>query len=189
MTGAWPAGVTPPPPGAPAAPAAPLILTAALPPALSAALARARATLDPARAARTPPHLALFRHLPGPMLPALLADIRALVADGPAPDFTLELARVRSRALMARARSPRLDELRAALAGRWHGLLAPGDIAPPPLHVTLAGRASAQRPELPPAPLLSGPHRVPALLLWAHRGGGERDEPVWTPLVAIPFRQ
>lgn len=180
----------PPPPGPPAAPAAPLILTAALPEALAAAIARARAVLDPGRAARTPPHLTLFRHLPGPMLPALLADIRALVADGPAPGFTLERPRAQGGQLLARARSPRLDDLRAELADRWHGLLAPGDRVPPRLHVTL-GRAGGSgagggvpTPALPP-----GPHRVGALLMWAHRGDALRDEPVWTALVAVPFRR
>lgn len=156
MTGAWPAGVAAPPRQAPVALAAPLVLTAALPPSLDRWLAEARARLDPGRAARTPPHLALFRHLPGPLL-------------------------------MARVRSDGLDGLRAALGERWHGLLAPGDSAPAPLHVTLAGGRGAAGPASAAPP---GPHRVAALLLWAHRGAaGQSDEPVWTPLVAVPFRR
>jgi hypothetical protein len=185
MTGAWPASVRAPD-GPPGPIPAPLLLTAALPPALAAVLAEARRTLDPARAARTPPHLTLFRHLPGPELLALLADIRAMVRGQPAPAFRLDPPRATRGAAMARVRSDALDALRAALAERWHGLLAPGDVAPPLLHVTL-GRG---RPEGAPLPALpAGPHRVPALLLWAHGGEGQRDEPRWTPLVAIPFRR
>lgn len=187
MTGAWPAGVAAPPRQAPVALAAPLVLTAALPPSLDRWLAEARARLDPGRAARTPPHLALFRHLPGPLLPALLADIRALVADTTAPALRLDPPRAARGALMARVRSDGLDGLRAALGGRWHGLLAPGDSAPAPLHVTLAGGRGAAGPASAAPP---GPHRVAALLLWAHRGAaGQSDEPVWTALVAVPFRR
>jgi hypothetical protein len=81
---------------------------------------------------------------------------------------------------------PDLDALREALAGRWHGLLLPGDAAPARLHLTLAAEFPA-RDALPP-PLPPGPHRAPGLLLWRHLGPQARGEPFWSPLVAVGFR-
>jgi hypothetical protein len=166
--------------------AAPLLLTVALPPALQAAADAQRRALDPARAARTPAHLTLFRHLPGPGLAALAADCRALAAD--APGFTVGPAARVGEALHARVMSPALEALRDELARRWHGLLLPGDAAPPRLHISLAGRHAAGAPL--PLPLPAGPHRAGGLLLWAlHGAGSGRGEAFWSPLVAVAFRR
>lgn len=81
---------------------------------------------------------------------------------------------------MAPLHSPDADLLREELAGRWHGLLAPGDIAPPRLHLSL-GRGG--RTEPPPPPPAEGPHISPALLLWQY------GKTVWTPLVTFAFRR
>jgi len=181
---------------------APLILTAALPPALQAAADAARSRLYPEGAARAPAHLGLFRHLPGTMADDLGHDIRALAAQMPAPMLELCPAHRKAGALMLPVQSLALDHLRADLAARWHGLLAPGDIAPPALHITLAGaRAPArqttvtgarapcapasQTAQIPPA-LAAAQWRCPGLLLWRVGGYGEA---CWSPLVAWRFHR
>ncbi|MGL6043274.1 MAG: hypothetical protein ACRC1J_05070, partial [Sandaracinobacteroides sp.] len=75
------------------------------------------------------------------------------------------------------ASSPGLDTLREQLAGRWHGLLAPGDLSRPRLHISL-GKGREQPPNLPAAAW-----RVPGLLLWQY------GKACWTPLVACRFRR
>lgn len=190
MVGLWPAGWRPDPDAA-FGQATPLLLTVALPPALQGAAEALRGRLDPARAARTPAHLTLFRHLPGREAPALLADCRAL-ADL-APGFHVAPPRRVDGALHAPVSSPALDLLRAELAARWHGLLLPADQAPPRLHLTLA--SSFPKTALLPPPLPAGPHRAPGLLLWRHLGAlsprdrTTRGEAFWSPLVAVAFRR
>jgi hypothetical protein len=187
MAGLWPAGWAPrtershasP---APLADAAPLILTLALPDALQRRADDIRRDRLPDAAARAPAHLALFRHLPGLQQASLVHTLRALVA-GPAPLLEIgDAARWNGR-WVAPVQAPAQDRLRAELAARWHGLLAPGDLAPPRLHISLAeGRAA-------PPPLPPGPWRARGLLLWRHgHGGTERDGAFWTPLVAVAFR-
>jgi hypothetical protein len=185
MAGLWPAGWNALPEAAPGE-AVPLVLTVALPAQVQRAADALRQRLDPERAARTPAHLTLFRHLPGREAPALLADCRAL-ADR-APHFTLGPARRVEGALHAPVSSEALSQLRAELAERWHGLLMPGDAAPPRLHLTLAGRQPRDAP-LPP-PLPAGPHRAGGLLLWRYRGPARPSgEAFWSPLVAVAFRR
>lgn len=175
MTGLWPAGWFSARdecnPGR--NPASPLILTAALPRALQAA---ADARRQPEAAHHAPAHLGLFRHLPCLQAAELSRDAKAIMAEIEAP-FATMLPPVRREGLwVAPAQVPALDELREVLAMRWHGLLAPGDKAPPRLHISLT-RATA-----PPEPLPSGPWRLPGLLLWQY------GEACWTPLVALAFR-
>jgi hypothetical protein len=185
MVGLWPAGWKVGEDGG-AAGAVPLLLTVAMPAAVQRAADALRHRLDPERAARTPAHLTLFRHLPGAEAPALLADCRAL-ADR-APCFTLGPARRVDGALHAPVSSGDLLLLREALAARWHGLLMPGDAAPPRLHITLAGKAPLR--EAMPPPLPPGPHRAGGLLLWRHNGAAtRRGEAFWSPLVAVAFRR
>ncbi|MGL6044135.1 MAG: hypothetical protein ACRC1J_09440, partial [Sandaracinobacteroides sp.] len=86
MTGLWPAGWKADPARLPAAP---LVLTAALPPAVQQAADASRGRLQPEAAAHAPAHLTLFRHLPGLKADELLRDIRALAAELPAPSATL----------------------------------------------------------------------------------------------------
>lgn len=81
---------------------------------------------------------------------------------------------------MAPVLSPQTDDLRADFAERWHGLLAPGDIADPRLHLSLA---RGRRSDSVPPPLPAGPHIAPALLLWQY------GKAAWTPLVAFAFRR
>lgn len=81
---------------------------------------------------------------------------------------------------MAPVSSPAADLLREELAQRWHGLLAPGDIAPPRLHVSLQKSARTAPP--PPVPG-GGPWQSPGLLLWQY------GKALWTPLVAFAFRR
>jgi hypothetical protein len=165
----------------------------ALPDALQRQADAVRGAHAPEAAARAPAHLALFRHLPGPELGALVSTVRHALA-APAPMFRLQPPRAWDRRWVAPVEAPALDALRAELAERWHGLLAPGDHAPPRLHISLSTGRSA-----PPA-LPEGPWRARGLLLWQHggpalaaeRGGrrsaAERGGPFWTPLVALAFR-
>ncbi|MCG2841663.1 2'-5' RNA ligase family protein [Sandaracinobacter sp. RS1-74] len=177
MAGLWPAGWE----AARAEPmAAPLILTLALPPALQRAADERRAIDAPEAARHAPAHISLFRHLPGPSLDTLANDLRALARATPAPSFKLGSPLRREGMWMAPAQSPDADRLRETLASLWHGLLAPGDKAPPRLHLSLAratGRTAA------PHALPAGPWRSPALLLWRH--GAAR----WSPLVAFAFHR
>jgi hypothetical protein len=158
-------------------PAAPLILTAALPPALQQAADVLRGRMAPQAAMHAPAHLTLFRHLPGPAVADLLNDMRALAAGSTAPVGRLKVP-VRWEGLwVAPLVAPALDALRADLADRWHGLLAPGDLAPPRLHLSLGPGAN------PPPSLPETEWRVPGLLLWQY------GEACWTPLVACRFRR
>jgi hypothetical protein len=205
MAGLWPAGWAPSgPPVAATAQAAPLILTVALPDALQRQADAIRGHSRPEAAARAPAHLTLFRHLPGLQQPALVQTLRSLVV-GPPPGLRV-LPPVRwGDRWVAPVRAPDLDRLRAELADHWHGLLAPGDHAPPRLHISLSqGRAA-------PPPLPEGPWPARGLLLWRHeatdtrrrperegppfaaeRGrpllAAERGGPFWSPLVAVAFR-
>jgi hypothetical protein len=89
--------------------------------------------------------------------------------------------------------APALDALRAELAEQLHGLLAPGDHAPPLLHISLSSGRDA------PSPLGEGPWKARGLLLWRHEGAEmaadragsgmapERGGAFWTPLVAVAF--
>lgn len=153
--------------------AAPLILSAALPSALQSAADRLRPA---GRAAHAPAHLSLFRHLPGAERAVLLREARQLMAETAAPVATLLPPVQRERRWLAPVAAPELDVLREAFARRWHGLLAPGDIAPPRLHISLSDAA-------PSAPFPPGPWRLPGLLLWQY------GEACWTPLVALRFRR
>jgi hypothetical protein len=205
MAGLWPAGWAPAAPPSVAAPvSAPLILTVALPDALQRKADAIRSARTPEAAARAPAHLTLFRHLPGPEAQALLRTLKAYGAS-PAPVFRLRPPARWNGLWVAPVESPALDELRAALAHDWHGLLAPGDLAPPRLHISL-GTGSAAPPLLP-----EGPWAARGLLLWRHgsplpgpiaqrdgvqsvaqRDGpksvAQRDGSFWTPLVATAFR-
>jgi hypothetical protein len=149
----------------------------ALPPALQRQADAVRAAFAPEAAAHAPAHLGLFRHLPIASEDSLARDVRALAAElGPAA-FQLEPPTRWGDLWVAPVRSPALDSLREELAGRWHGLLSPGDFAAPRLHVSL-GRRRETPPPLPP-----GPWRAPGLLLWQY------GEACWTPLAAFGFRR
>lgn len=173
MAGLWPAGWNQPG----AASAAPVILTAALPPALQQAADALRRRLQPEASAHAPAHLTLFRHLPGCLADELLSDMRAICAGTPAPLVRLATPQRWESLWACPVKSPDLAAIRAEFAERWHGLLAPGDIAPPLLHISLCKGADA------PPPLAETPWRVPGLLLWQY------GKACWTPLVACRFHR
>jgi hypothetical protein len=187
MARLWPAGWAPAsPPSVAASVPAPLILTVALPDTLQRQADAIRAARAPQAAARAPAHLTLFRHLPGAQAQALSRTLK-VHSVGPAPAFRLRPPARWNGLWVAAVEAPALDELRAALAHDWHGLLAPGDRAPPRLHISL-GTGSAAPPPLP-----EGPWAARGLLLWRHGTPPpgpppERDGPFWTPLVAAAFR-
>lgn len=195
MAGLWPAGWAPRSDTSIALPpAAPLILTVALPEALQRQADAIRSTRAPAAAASAPAHLSLFRHLPGPALAEIGNSLRRMVASS-APTMILQAPAAWNGRWVVPVRAPALDALRAELADGWHGLLSPGDHAPPRLHISLSGG-----PEAPP-PLPEGPWPARGLLLWRYAGGpgsaaerggassaAERGGPFWTPLVAFAFR-
>lgn len=173
MAGLWPAGWDRP---AAAVVPAPLILTVALPAALQRAADAVRGKLAPEAAAHAPAHLGLFRHLPGLRVADIEADVRA-VANGPAPAFRLGEPEPWSGLWVMPAHSRALEDLREALAERWHGLLAAPDAGRPKLHISLSkGR------EAPPA-LPAGPWTAQGLLIWQY------DQTFWRPLVACRFRR
>jgi hypothetical protein len=203
MAGLWPAGWEPVATAARIdAAAAPLILTVALPEALQQQADAVRNALAPAAAVRAPAHLSLFRHLPGLQLAEVVNRIRRAAAR-PAPALAVGAPTRRGGRWMAPVTEPGLDALRAELADQLHGLIAPGDHAPPHLHISLSSGKPA------PPPLGEGPWKARGLLLWRHEGahpdagrggsvsGAERGEvdfaaerggAFWTPLVAVAFR-
>lgn len=181
MAGLWPAGWDPARSGLPQGPGpgavgASLLLTVALPHPLQRAADAVRNGLWPQAARHAPAHVSLFRHLPGPSQPAIASDIRRMCRDVGQPSFNVGSHAAANGRWMAPIQSPGLDDLRAALAACWHGLLAPGDIAPPRLHMSLA---PAHAGGTPPPALPPGPWRAPGLLLWQYA------EASWTPLVAF----
>jgi hypothetical protein len=168
-----------------------LILTVGLPDALQRQADAVRNATAPQAARRAPAHLGLFRHLPGLQRGSLVGTLRSLSA-GPAPQFQLLPPAFWNGIWVAPVRSPALDDIRAELAECWHGLLAPGDFAPPRFHISLnKGRYA-------PSSLSPGPWRATGLLLWQHdrpqqakaeRAGDERDGAFWTPLVGCAFHR
>ena len=214
MAGLWPAGWAPGPTAPAAAPTArPLILTLALPDGLQRQADALRGARVPDAARAAPAHLSLFRHLPGLEAEALSRTLKGCCAAA-APVFRLGPPVRWDGLWVAPVDVPDLDALREELAQRWHGLLVPGDHAPPRLHISL-GKGSGAPPALP-----EGPWRARGLLLWQHcagppdaagqrgglhsaafrggphsaafRGGSHsaafRGGPFWRPLVAFAFR-
>lgn len=177
MAGLWPAGWNM---GCAEPKSAPLILTLALPPAPQRAADAARNLHAPQAARHAPAHISLFRHLPGPSFDLLANDLAALTRTTVPPSFNIRSPVWQEGIWMAPVLSPETCDLREALAEHWHGMLAPGDIAAPRLHLTLSRRPRTERP--PPA-LPAGPHSSPALLLWQY------GKAAWTPLVAFAFRR
>ena len=178
MAGLWPAGWAPSgASGAAAAQPAPLILTLALPDALQRQADAVRASAWPEAAQRAPAHCTLFRHLPGLKQDELVRLLRR-VRPATQPDFDVAAPVRWGDRWVAPLASPVLDQLRADLADSLHGLLAPGDLAPPRLHISLSEGRNA------PPPLPPGPWRARGLLLWRH---AERGGPFWSPLVALAF--
>ncbi len=173
--------------------AAPLILTVALPDRLQRQADTVRNALAPAAAARAPAHLTLFRHLPGLQQAEVVNRLRRMAAR-PAPALSLGPPTRRGSRWVAPVTAPALDAARAELADQLSGLLAPGDHAPPLLHISLSSDRDA-----PPA-LDEGPWTARGLLLWRHEGAHrasegsgpgpapERGGAFWTPLVAFAFR-
>lgn len=157
------------------------MLTAALPQSLARWLAEQRAQLQPEAARRAPPHLSLFRHLPGLQLPELLRDIRRIARETMPISLMVERPKADGDMLFCPVRAPALDELRAELAWLWRPLLAGPDRAPPALHLTIARRLPPQKARVLARTLLPPPDPSPAkaLLLWRY------DQSCWSPLVAI----
>jgi hypothetical protein len=182
MAGLWPAGWAPSgPSGAATAQAAPLILTLALPDALQRQADAMRAAVWPQAARRAPAHCTLFRHLPGLHQDDLVRLLRR-VRPATQRDFDVAAPVRWGDRWVAPINAPALDQLRADLADSLHGLLAPGDLAPPRLHISLSEGRNA-----PPA-LPTGPWPARGLLLWRHAASrAERGGPCWTPLVALAF--
>lgn len=163
---------------------APLILAVALPPAVQSRLDALRRRHYPRAIA--PAHLSLFRHLPGPQAPALVRDLKRLLAETPPPEIRIEGVLHLEGAVAAGVHSPALDALRLRLADWWAPLLLPADSALPRLHITLAAHlfapaartlAAQLAPQLQPARFIAR-----SLLLWQHDAAG------WSPLVRLAFR-
>jgi hypothetical protein len=166
-----------------------LILVAELPQVALDWTGQARACLAPQAAARSPPHLALFRHLPGPQVEALARDARRLIAGTPAPRVRFGAPAIRERAIVLPVTSPDLARLRATLADWWAPLLLAAEQAPPPLHVTIAAglfpaMVRAARATLSQPPFINRALAVPALAGFAVAGDGSP----WSPLFRAPFR-
>lgn len=90
-----------------------------------------------------PAHCTLFRHLPGPSMPRLVADLRQLVRAHRPPEVRLLPPRRYDRAIAIPLLSDGLLGIRETLAHWWAPMLLPAERAPPRLHITLASGLDA----------------------------------------------
>jgi 2'-5' RNA ligase len=127
-----------------AAPARPLILTLALPRRIEGQLDALRRAHYPALQNRVPAHLTLFRHLPGPSMPAVLAAIESEAAHTPRFPIDIGEACAWGESIVLPVQSPALQDLQTALSERLFPMLIPADRAAFRPHITLANHLDRQ---------------------------------------------
>ncbi|QJY47432.1 2'-5' RNA ligase family protein [Pseudonocardia broussonetiae] len=152
----------------------PLILTLRLDPASQERFDALRRAHFPSGRNHLAAHVTLFHALPAVHADDVRADLAE--ATGRAP-FAVEVAGLRSlgRGVAYVLRSPELDALRAALAGRWRPWLTPQDAQRFSAHVTVQNKVApdAARALLDAltAEFVPGTARAEGLDLWRYAGG------------------
>ncbi|WP_448579980.1 2'-5' RNA ligase family protein [Thermaurantiacus sp.] len=126
------------------APVRPLILTLALPRRIAAQLDALRRAHDPAPRHPVPAHLTLFRHLPGPSMPVVLAAIDSAAAHTQPFPIAIGEASAWGDSIVLPVRSPALQDLHNALSERLFPMLIPADSAAFRPHITLANHLDRQ---------------------------------------------
>lgn len=164
----------------------PIIVTALFGPGDDGWLQQLRRTHYPAERNQVPAHLTLFHQLPPSAAGELSRRLAAAVAAPP------PLARVAGlmdlgEGTAFRVESPALEAIREELAGAFHGLLMPQDLAPWRPHVTIQNKveprlARALRQQLE-AGFEPRPLQIRALASWRYLGGP------WERLKVHPFRR
>lgn len=136
---------------------------------------------------RLPAHLTLFHHLPPAVERELRERLGRSTRDQRPPDACATGLMNLGRGTAVRIASPALEELRAALADAFHGLLTPQDGAAWRPHVTIqnkvppeAARALRQMLEADLAPRRIV---IAAVAVWRYRGGP------WEAVSRHPFAQ
>ena len=162
-----------------------LIVTAELGPADFAWLDAQRRAHFPPERNQLPAHLTMFHALP----PSALAEVRAslaALARSPRPAAAISGLRNLGGGVAYRIHSPQLEDLRAELAERFHGLLTAQDAAGWQPHVTIQNKvAPAVARKLFAALSANFQQRALAITGFAlheYLGGP------WAPLGRWPFR-
>ncbi len=163
----------------------PLIVTALFGPGDDGWLQQLRRTHYPAERNRVPAHLTLFRHLPPSLERELSRRLAAAAAAAPPPAAIAGIVDL-GEGTALRVDSPALVEIRAALAGAFHGLLTPHDLASWRPHVTIQNKVEPRDARRLQQQLRAGfaprPLAIRALAVWRYLGGP------WEPLRTHPFR-
>ena len=163
-----------------------LIITADLAAADFAELDALRRTHFPPKRNQLPAHLTLFHALP-PSAESELKPLLASFAAAPPPNATLDAPYSLGGGVAFRVRSDELEEIRAAIAERFHGCLSAQDAVGWRAHVTVQnkvppGIARALLADLSrdfrPRPL-----GIVGLALRRYRGGP------WERIARYPFRR
>ena len=165
----------------------PIIVTALFGPGDDGWLQQLRQAHYPAERNRVPAHLTLFRQLP-PSLERELSHRLADAAAAPPPRATIAGVIDLGEGTALRVDSADLEDIRAALADAFHGLLTPQDGAPWRPHVTVQNKVEPQAARALQQRLRAGfeprPLAIRALASWRYRPDGR-----WQPLKTHPFRR
>lgn len=152
----------------------PLILTAALAPAVQDRFDRLRREHFPPERNHLAAHLTLFHQLPGEQLDAVAAAVAEAVRRPP-PLVEVTGVRFLGRGVAYALRSAELDAVRTGLAERWWPWLGAQDRARHAPHVTVQNKVAPQRARELHARLAAAfvPEAVPVvgLDLWRYLGG------------------
>ncbi len=164
----------------------PILVTALFGPGDDGWLQQLRQAHYPAARNRVPAHLTLFHHLPPSLERELSARLAEVTAAPPPPAMLAGIMDLGEGAAF-RVESAALADIRGQLAGAFHGLLVPQDLAPWRPHVTIQNKvaprdARALQQQLDagfePRPLL-----IRALASWRYLDGP------WERLKVHAFRR
>ena len=154
---------------------APLILTARLPADLHAWATRLRSEHFPPERNHLDAHVTLFHALPPSAEPGLATLLARMVREHAPVPARLEGIMSLGRGTALKLASPRMLDLRQAIAEHCHGMLTPQDAHAPRLHVTIQNKVSPAEAKALQATL--GPTVVPlafhfrGFALHRYRGG------------------
>jgi hypothetical protein len=164
----------------------PIIVTALFGPGDDGWLQQLRRVHYPAERNRVPAHLTLFHHLP-PSLEAELSTRLAGAAAAPQPPAMLAGIMDLGEGTAFRVESASLTAIREDLAGAFHGLLMPQDLAPWRPHVTIQNKVEPRLARALQQQLGAGfeprPLVIRALASWRYLAGP------WERLKVHPFRR
>lgn len=130
-------------------------------------------------------HLTMFHALP-PSVEAEVSDLLKALASGPRPQATIDGPYSMGSGVALRVRSAQLEDMRADIASRFHGLLTAQDRQGWRAHITIqnkvSGELARQTLEEVAANWVSGPLTIAGLGLHRYMGGP------WETVGRYPFR-